>query len=132
MIESVKPKLKLLSFYLLLLGFICLTIYLGVVTWNIQHSCQPMIGELDISICQPPPPPCPNPKLPICQPPPPPPPPPPPSGLGIDISDCLGAAAGAVTVTGLTILGSPIIAVVAAGVGVWWLVRTTIKAINGS
>ena len=44
MIKSLKPKLQFLSFYLLLLVFICLTMYLGVVTWNIQHSCHPMIG----------------------------------------------------------------------------------------
>ena len=50
MIESFKPKLQFSLFNVLLVFFICWTIFMGVTTWNIQHSCQPMIGQLDISI----------------------------------------------------------------------------------
>jgi hypothetical protein len=152
MIESVKPKLQFSLFNLLLVVFICLTLFIGVTTWKIQNSCNPMIGDSDISICPPPPPPPPPPCLGIgisdcLKPPPPPPPPclgigisdclkppppPPPRCLGIGISDCLGAVAGAATITGLGILGTPVLAVVAAGIGVWFLVKTTIKAISGS
>jgi hypothetical protein len=45
MIESVKPKVKF--------SYFILTIILGVVTWYIQHSCHPMIGTLDMSMCKP-------------------------------------------------------------------------------
>lgn len=157
MIESVKPKLKLLSFYLLLLGFICLTIYLGVVTWNIQNSCQPMIGELDISMndqCSPSiskptltPTPTPTAKAtPILKPTPTatptptakttprlkPTPTPTPTPPIDPIPDAVGVVAGSAAITALAIAEAPVIAVVAAGIGVWFLIRTTIKAISGS
>jgi hypothetical protein len=116
MIKSLKPKLQFLSFYLLLLVFICLTIYLGVVTWNIQNSCPPMIGpdkcrEI-IETC----------KIMI-------------AGICFDRlidPDIIGLLIGALIITGLGILGAPVLTVLTAGTGVWFLVRETIKAISGS
>jgi hypothetical protein len=151
MIESFKPKLQFSLFNVLLVFFICWTIFMGVTTWNIQHSCQPMIGQLDISIsnqCIPEPIPSPRPTptpsptpsprptptpsprpsprpTPTPSPRPTPPPPPP-------IHDVLGVAAGGAAITGLAIVEAPVLAVVAAGIGIWFLVRTTIKLINGS
>jgi hypothetical protein len=48
------------------------------------------------------------------------------------LPDTVGVVAGSAAITALAIAESPVIAVVAAGIGVWWLVRTTIKAISGS
>ena len=131
MIESVKPKLQFLSFYLLLLVFICLTISLGAVTWNIQNSCHPMIGiapddciiepisktdDYKADNCK-----TDDCKTDDCEP------------KGKDWTpDIVGGLAGAATITGLAILEAPALAVVAAGIGVWFLVRTTIKAISCS
>ena len=140
MIESVKPKLQFLPFYLLLLVFICLTIYLGVVTWNIQNSCYPMIGTLDMSMSDRCPKPCipqpiPSPDMSMsdrCPPDPDPDPDPDPKPRYDPIPDIVGVLAGAGTMAGLAILGTTVFPVVAAGIGVWFLVRTTIKAISGS
>ncbi|MFN7416168.1 MAG: hypothetical protein ACK5RT_20175 [Dolichospermum sp.] len=96
---------------------------MGVTTWNIQHSCQPMIGQLDISIsnqCIPEPIPSPRPTptpsptpsprpTPTPSPRPTPPPPPP-------IHDVLGVAGGGAAKTGLAILEAHVLAVVAAGI----------------
>ena len=113
MIESFKPKLQFSLFNVLLVFFICWTILMGVTTWNIQNSCQPMIGSkcIEPPIIEPP----------IIDPP-----------IIDPVPDAVGVAAGGAAITGLAIVEAPVLAVVAAGVVIWFLVRTTIKLINGS
>ncbi|QSV52620.1 MAG: hypothetical protein HEP80_00490 [Dolichospermum sp. UKL201] len=123
MIESFKPKLQFSLFNVLLVFFICWTILMGVTTWNIQNSCQPMIGSkcIEPPIIEPPiiDPPIIDP--PIIDPP-----------IIDPVPDAVGVAAGGAAITGLAIVEAPVLAVVAAGVVIWFLVRTTIKLINGS
>ncbi|WP_174763044.1 hypothetical protein [Anabaena sp. UHCC 0187] len=136
MIESFKPKLQSSLSNVLLVFFICWTIFMGVTTWKIQHSCQPMIRQLDISKsnqCIPDPIPSPRPTpTPSPIPSPIPTPTPSPSPTPNPIPDVVGVAVGGAAMTGLAIVQAPVLAVVAAGIGIWFLVRTTIKLINGS
>lgn len=126
---------------IVLLFFLLWTVFLGVETWKIQHSCTPMFGSLnsvsseaychkcpsDPNCVQPPH----RPKHdePPDKPPYSPKPPDPPKPLPPDL---VGIGAASLAAAGLAITGAPVAVVAGVGIAIWFLFSSAIKAMNGN
>ena len=128
---------------MILLFFLCWTLFLVVETWKIQHSSNPMLSWSTV-ISQPTPqkPPDKGANIKGTKPTPPPviiqPTPPPviiqqtPQNTPDKGADIIGVGAGSLAIVGLAIAEAPVVVTVGVGVAIWFLVTTAVKTINGA